>query len=118
MAKLSTGARGMKPSPAAPHPDVATVDAIVKAMYESVSFPPGTQPDFERLRSLFHPQGRIVPPRADRGAGLEVLDVGTFIDRSREDVVTTGLERRGFHEREIARRSAVFGPMVHIFSTY
>jgi hypothetical protein len=118
MAKYPTPGRGVKPAPAAQDPDVATLDALVKAMYESVSFPPGSQPDFERLRRLFHPDGRIIPPRTERGAALEVLDVESFIARSREDVVTTGLERRGFHEQEIARRSGVFGSLVHLFSTY
>lgn len=118
MAKQSTPRRGSNNSPSVAPPDVATTDALIRAMYESVSFPPGSQPDFDRLRALFHPDGRIIPPRAERGAELEVLDVEEFISRSRVDVVSTGLERRGFQEQEIARRSAVFGSMVHILSTY
>ncbi len=118
MAKQSNPGRGSNSPPAVSPPDVATLDALVTAMYESVSFPPGSQPDFERLRALFHPEGRIIPPRTERGAELEVIDVENFIARSRVDVVTSGLERRGFQEREVARRSGVFGSMVHIFSTY
>ena len=98
--------------------DVASVDAIVKALYESISFQPGKQPDYVRLRSLFHPDGRLIPSKTERTAPLVIMDVETFITKSREFVVTTGLERQGFSEREIARRMDSFGSIVHLFSTY
>ena len=101
-----------------PSTDVTTLDAIVKALYESVSFPPGRQPDYQRLRMLFHPDGSIIPPKTQKNSELVVLDLDSFITRSREFVVTTGLERQGFHEKEVARRTAAFGSMVHILSTY
>lgn len=36
--------------------DVASVDAVVEALYEYISFSPGTGPDWERMRSLYLPQ--------------------------------------------------------------
>jgi hypothetical protein len=104
--------------PAVESPDGSTVDAIVKALYESVSFPPGKQPDYTRLRSLFHREGRVIPPKVDKSAATVILDVPSFITRSWEYVVTTGMERKGFTEREIARRVDAYGNMVHVFSTY
>src|SRR5258708_11269440 len=98
--------------------DGATIEAMVKALYESVSFPPGKQPDYERLRSLFHREGRVIPPKIDKSASTVILDVDSFITRSWEYVVTTGMERKGFTEREIARRVDAYGNMVHVFSTY
>jgi len=98
--------------------DVATIDGLVKALYESVSFSAGSQPDYSRLRSLFHPDGRMIPSKGERDPGVRVMDVETFIVRSREDVVIGGLERRGFVETEVARRMQSFGSIVHLFSTY
>jgi hypothetical protein len=98
--------------------DVASIDAIVKALYESISFQPGKQPDYARLRSLFHPDGRLIPSKTERASPLVIMDIETFITKSREFVVTTGLERKGFSEREIARRMDTFGSVVHLFSTY
>ena len=118
MAKTPRGGRGTDAVPAAHQPDVATLDAIVKALYESVSFPPGRQPDYIRLKALLHPEGRIIPPRTETGAGIDILDPDSFIARSREFVVTTGMERQGFHEKEVARRTSLFGTMVHVLSTY
>jgi hypothetical protein len=98
--------------------DVQTIDGIVRALYESVSFVSGAQPDYTRLRSLFHPSGRLVPPKGERDHRTRVMDVDEFIARSKELVVIGGLERRGFSETEIARRTLSFGNIVHLFSTY
>ncbi len=101
------------------HPeDLTSVDGIIKALYESVSFSPGRQPNFERLRTLFHPGGRLVPPRGEKDSATSVMDLETFIARSREHVVISGLERKGFSETEVARRTHSFGNIAHLFSTY
>lgn len=98
--------------------DVVSVDAIITSLYESISFLPGTQPDYERLKSLFHPQGRLIPPKADKDPHVHALDVETFVSRSREFVVISGLEKRGFIEKEVRRIPESFGTIVHVFSTY
>ena len=98
--------------------DVTTVEGMIKALYESVSFAPGGQPDYQRLRWLFHPDGKLIPPKNENEAKVSVMDVDTFNTRSREHVVISGLERKGFVEKEIARRSHAFGNIVQLFSTY
>lgn len=98
--------------------DVSSVNSIVQALYHAVSFLPGRQPDYARLRALFHPDGRLSPPRGAKESHVKVMDVETFITRSREYVVTMGMEKLGFHEKEIARRTETFGHIVHVFSTY
>ena len=98
--------------------DVLSVDAIITSLYESISFRPGSQPDYERLKTLFHPQGRLIPPKADKEPRVHALDIETFISRSREFVVISGLEKRGFIEKEVRRIPESFGTIVHAFSTY
>ncbi len=98
--------------------DVSSVDAIVRALYESVSFAPGAQPDYKRLRSLFHPEGRLIPPKGERDGKVPVLAMDAFIKKSREYVIMTGMEARGFFEKEVHRATESFGNIVHLFSTY
>ena len=105
-------------STAANPEDVTSVNAIVRALYECVSFRPGMQPDYTRLRTLFHQNGIVIPPRTDHSAEFAAMDIETFITRSRHYVITTGMENKGFHEKEIARRMESFGSIVHAFSTY
>ncbi len=98
--------------------DVATVDGVIRALYECVSFQPGKQPDYARLRTILHPRAVIAPPRSDRADELIIHDVESFISESRLVVISTGLEGRGFHETETARRTESFGNIVSVFSTY
>ena len=46
----------------APKPaDVASVDAIVAALYDVISGDPGIERDWDRFRSLFYPGARMIP---------------------------------------------------------
>lgn len=101
--------------PAAAPKDVESIDAIVKALYESISGPAGKARDWNRMRSLFIPGGRLMPTgkRPDGDVGMRVLEVNDFIASSGELIV-----KNGFTEVELARRTDQFGHIAHVFSTY
>ena len=100
--------------PAAAPADVASIDAIVAALYDVISGPAGRPRNWARMRSLFIPGGRLMPtgPR-QAGAAMRVLEVNDYIALSGPQ-----LERIGFRERELARRTEQFGHIAHVFSTY
>jgi hypothetical protein len=102
-------------APVANSRDVATVDAILHALYEVISGDAGIARDWDRFRSLFAPGARLIPvgPRQGGGFGNRVLTPEEYIERSGPLLVGNG-----FHEREIARRSESYGQIVHAFSTY
>jgi hypothetical protein len=94
--------------------DVATMDAIVASLYDVISGPPGKR-NWDRFRSLFYPGARLIPTgrRQTGEAGSRVLTPQDYIDRS-----APLLEKNGFFEREISRRTEKFGNIAHLFSTY
>lgn len=95
--------------------DVASVDAIIAAVYDAISGPAGEARDWDRFRSLFVPGARLIPTGRNP-EGEEVLRVQTveeWIARA-----APGLEERGFYERELHRVSESYGSIVHAFSTY
>ncbi len=114
-------------TPAASPADVASIEAILRSLYDVISGPAGKKRDWDRMRSLFIPGARLIPtgpqhpagtppvaaPRGDEEWAARVLDVEGFIERSSKI-----LEEQGFYEREIARRSEGFGHILHVFSTY
>src|SRR5215469_14094644 len=59
--------------PAAKPEDVRSVDAIVGALYDVISGPKGQARDWDRFRSLFLPDARLIPIRA--GSGAQASDV-------------------------------------------
>ena len=95
--------------------DVASVDAIVGALYDVISGPAGKVRDWDRLRSLFAPDGKLVAvgARPAGGFGARAMTVDDYIGR-----VTKPFSENGFYERELARSSDSFGQIVHVFSTY
>lgn len=100
-------------SPPAAEAEVASVDAIIHAVYAAISGPAGPR-DWDRFRALFAPGARLIPVReTPEGARAVVLDVEAYIER-----VKTYFDANGFFEHELARRTERFGNIAHAFSTY
>ena len=102
-------------APAADPKDVATMDAIIAALYDVISGPAGQKRNWDRFRSLFVPGARLIPT-GRRPTGETVSRVRTpeeYIQGS-----STLLEQNGFFEKEVSRRVEKFGNIAHIFSTY
>ena len=100
--------------------DVASIDAIIAAAYDVISGPLGAERDWDRERSLFLPEARLIPTSGKTGGtGLggtlepQFLDVEGYIDRSRRI-----FGQSGFYEKEVARRTEQFGRIAHVWSTY
>lgn len=95
--------------------DVATPDAILAAVYNVISGPPGPR-DWDRFNSLFAPGARLIPigPKKD-SAGIGILSM------SPQDYATRAgsyFLANGFVEREASRKSERYGNILQVFSTY
>lgn len=104
-------APAQEPDPA----DVASIDGIVAAVYDVISGPAGQARDWDRWRSLFIPEARLIPVsvRPDGAIGHRVI--------TPEDYAASNgpfLEENGFFEVEVARVTESFGQIAHLFSTY
>lgn len=102
-------------TPAADPADVGSIDAIVEALYASISGPAGAPRDWDRLRSLFLPEAKMIPVVRGPEGGLvaRFVTVEEYIERSGPRLVEVG-----FREGEIARVAEEFGNIAHVFSTY
>ena len=111
----SANARPANDSIPADPKDVSSVDALVAALYDVISGPAGKKRNWDRMRTLFVPEARMI----STGKGPE----GEIIRRTRsveEYINSSGplLERDGFFETEIGRSTDQYGNIVHIFSAY
>lgn len=117
-AQQATPAPGAAPSaPAvAPRPgDVESIDAILAALYASISGPAGQPRDFDRLRSLMAPNARFIP------TGMRQAGGGVMRSWTLDEYIAAagpGLTANGFFEREIGRTMERFGNVVHVMSAY
>ena len=108
-------APGTAEQPAARAEDVATIDGIVAALYDVISGGVGEPRDWDRMRSLFHPDGRLIAtgPAQDGGHRMQAMDVEGYIAGSGDALVEIG-----FVEREIGRTTERWGNIAHLFSSY
>ena len=95
--------------------DVASVDAIMKAVYDVISGDAGQKRDWDRFRTLFHKDARLIPSGKNKEGvtNARSLTVEEYITRS-----SPFMEKEGFFEKEIARRMDSYGNIAQVFSTY
>lgn len=96
--------------------DVATLDGIIKAVYDVISGDAGKPRDWDRFRTLFHKDARMIPVGGNpqtREVRASALTPEDYIKR-----VEPFFAKEGFYEREKARRVEQFGHIAHVFSTY
>lgn len=101
--------------PRAAPSDVESPEAIVAAVYDVISGAAAEERDWERFRSLFRPEGRLVPSgRGPSGeAGYQVLTVDEYVGSA-----SKAFSKQGFFEREARAEIERFGDIAHVFSTY
>ncbi len=96
--------------------DDSSIDAIMKAVYDVISGESGQKRDWERFRSLFHKDARMIPSGKNAQTGIvgaRSFTPDEYIARS-----SPFMEKEGFFEREIARRTDSYGNIAQVFSTY
>jgi len=97
-------------------PDTASIDGIIKALYEVISGPAGAPRDWAREKKLFYPGARLAPTRVKpEGSGgvADVFDLDGYI-ASRSPMFA----KDSFFERETARHTFRFGHFAHVLSAY
>jgi hypothetical protein len=102
-------------TPAADPADVNSLDAILAAVYSSISGAKGKTRNWDRFRSLFVPGARLIPTfkRPTGEFATRVLSPEEFIASSGKF-----MEEQGFFEQSIANHIETFGNIAQVFSVY
>ena len=107
------------PQPMADPADVESIDAITTAVYEVISGDAGVPRDWDRFRSLFAPDARLMPVSSEvdenghRTSSLTAISPDDFANRP-NDAFTA----EGFYEVEIGNVTETYGDIAHRFSSY
>src|SRR5438128_656042 len=92
--------------------DVGSLDAIMKAVYDVISGDAGKARDWDRFRSLFHKDARLIPSgkNAQTGVtGARALTPDEYVKRAEP-----AFAKEGFFESERARRVEIYGDIAHV----
>jgi len=102
--------------PVAKPEDVKSPEAILNAVYSVISGAKGGPRDWDRMRSLFIPDARLIPATADKAGGHSdavILTIEGYIERSNGRMTSDG-----FFEHSIHNEKQQFGNVVQVWSTY
>ena len=100
--------------------DVASPEALVHAAYAAISRAPGAPFEWDRFRSLFLPEAKLIPNTEQTRGQFTVHTVESFItwiDDGWKRVIGTPQDR-GFAESHVSGVTEQFGDVAHVFSTY
>ncbi|MEO1213047.1 MAG: hypothetical protein AAFY45_05980 [Bacteroidota bacterium] len=95
--------------------DVASLDAIMEALYGVISGDKGEKRDWDRFKYLFTEDARLIPS-AKNPEGATAYKI--FSPQGYVDNAGKYLEENGFFETETHRVTEKYGSLVHIWSTY
>lgn len=91
----------------------SSIDGIINALYGALSFTEGGGPDLRRLEGLFADGARLI--KVGQG-GAEAMDLAGFFARIERGITDGRLT--SLRERELARRTDVFGAIAQVFGTF
>lgn len=113
--KLVGSIAGRPDWPKAKPEDVKSPEAILNAVYNVISGGKNQPRDWDRMRSLFVPDARLIPSvaAADGHTDAVMLTVDGYIARSNARMTSDG-----FFERSIHNETERFGNIVQVWSTY
>ncbi len=111
-ASVAWGYRPPQPRPA----DVASIDGVVSALYQTMSGGKGEVRDWNRLRTLFRPDARLTSQRLEKGTGKMLTRVSTVEEYIGGSVSYFGKE--GFYQTELLRETERYGQMAQVLSSY
>lgn len=107
--------------PEADPADVSTIEAIIPAVYEVISGPATEERDWDRFRSMMHPEARLIPTAANADGTRRpiVLTVDGYVETAAR-IFRDGpmFQGKGFYEVEAAQRVERYGTIAHVWSTY
>lgn len=95
--------------------DVASINGIIAAVYATLSGPKGRARDWQRFRTLFAPDARLIAVIRRKGAHpvLGVFTVDRYIELDAPIMM-----RKGFFEVETGRAVSQFHGIASVFSSY
>ncbi len=93
--------------------DSTSIDSLIRALYQSITFSEDGAPNLERFRSLFHPEAHFIRINPE---GVDEMNLTTFISSFSQRIGSGQL--KSFHESEISRRTDSYAGIAQVFSTY
>lgn len=94
----------------------STPESVIDHLYELVTFPPDTTPDWEKVKSLFIDAAVIVLRTSF--TKMDVMNKEGFVDLFTMDIQKHSMQKTGFQEKIVQKKMTIIGDIAHCFVLY
>lgn len=113
---LSAALATMALMPQEPPAYPATPEAVVRALYDRVTWTPPAQPDWAKVREIFRPEA-VFALRLGPGE-LKMLDLDGFIREWVEYAYIEPVVKNGFQEKIVRLKATEYGGIANVYVLY
>lgn len=99
--------------PATTSEDFSTLDEIVKAIYDCITFKENSRPDLDRYRTMFISSAQFIRMSSE---GPLIMDLEEFIAYFEERIDSGAIT--SFYEAEVSRKTNTFKNIAQVYSAY
>ena len=93
--------------------EFSSLDAIVQALYDCISFKENSKPNLDRYRTMFIPTAQFIRVSPD---GVMNMDLEGFISFFKERIDSGAI--KSFYEGETSRKTNTFKNIAQVYSAY
>jgi hypothetical protein len=94
--------------------DWKSPEAIIHAMYQTISAGPGEQRNWQRFRELFFDNAEmLISMQSSQFSGIIASDIDTIITQT-----DAAYGKTGFHEIELEQKVIKYGAMASVYSSF
>ena len=93
--------------------DFSSLDEIVQALYDCISFKEKSKPNLDRYRTMFIPSAQFIRVSPD---GVMNMDLEGFISFFEERIDSGAI--KSFYEAETSRKTNTFKNIAQVYSAY
>ena len=98
--------------------DYAQIENVLTDLYKAVSFGPGNECDWDRLRMLCHADAVFFQPPPRGTTAFRPYSLEAFIQYFKDDIERYNMRETGFHERLGRHETTYFGRIAHSYVVY
>jgi hypothetical protein len=98
--------------------DYTQIENVLTDLYRSVSFEPGSECDWDRLRMLCHENAVFFQPPARGTQSFRPFSLEGFIQFFKDDIERYNMKQTGFHERLGRHETTSYARIAHSYAVY
>jgi hypothetical protein len=98
--------------------DYTEIENVLVDLYKTCTFGPGGEPDYDRMKVLFHPEVVFFQPPMRGSTAFRPMDLEGFFELWKHDIERSTMSETGFYETLSRHETTSFGRLAHSYVVF